>query len=484
MDLDLYSLVVSMILFLNMILAVIVIFMENKDAGPTWAWLMVLFFIPILGFILYLLFGQNLTRSSLFEWEDRKKIGIEEMIAEQTSSFRSGNFSCHNQVAENHQGLIYMLLANNDAILTTNNTVKIFTDGREKFDVLFEDIKNAHDFIHLQYYIFKNDEIGSKLIQLLIEKAKQGVKVRILYDDLGSRSLRRRAFKELLAAGGEVEAFFPSKFPLINFRMNYRNHRKLVIIDGMIGYIGGFNVGDEYLGLNKKFGYWRDTHLRITGSSVHAIQTRFILDWNQASHRHDISYLPTLFPTVQPKGNIAMQIVSSGPDSEWEQIKYGYIKMILSARKSIWVQTPYFIPDESLLDAVKIAALTGKDVRVMIPNKPDHPFVYWATFYHIGKILKAGAKVYIYDNGFIHAKTIIVDHTLSSVGTANIDVRSFRLNFEVNAFLYDEGIAQALTESFYEDLKVSKELTLEEYNRRSLIIRFKESISRLLSPIL
>ncbi len=484
MDLDLYSLIVSLILFLNMILAVIVIFLENRDAGPTWAWLMVLFFIPILGFILYLLFGQNLTRSSLFEWEDKKKIGIEEIIAEQTSSFRSGRINCHNEITENNQGLIYMLLANNDAILTTDNSVKIFTDGKEKFEALFKDIEGATDFIHLQYYIFKNDDIGKKLIQLLVEKAKQGVKVRILYDDLGSRSLRRSAFKELLEAGGEVEAFFPSKFPLINLRLNYRNHRKLVIIDGMVGYIGGFNVGDEYLGLNKRFGYWRDTHLRITGSSVHAIQTRFILDWNQASHRHDISYLPNLFPETTPSGNIAMQIVSSGPDSEWEQIKYGYIKMISSAKKSIWIQTPYFIPDESLLDSIKIAALTGKDVRIMIPNKPDHPFVYWATYSHIGQILKAGAKVYIYDNGFIHAKSIIVDHTLSSVGTANIDVRSFRLNFEVNAFIYDEKIAEALTDSFYEDLKLSRELTMQEYNRRSIIIRFKESISRLLSPIL
>ncbi|WP_139187882.1 cardiolipin synthase [Bacillus tuaregi] len=481
---DLYSLIVSLILFLNMILAVIVIFLENRDAGPTWAWLMVLFFIPILGFILYLLFGQNLTRSSLFEWEDKKKIGIEEIIAEQTSSFRSGRINCHNEITENNQGLIYMLLANNDAILTTDNSVKIFTDGKEKFEALFKDIEGATDFIHLQYYIFKNDDIGKKLIQLLVEKAKQGVKVRILYDDLGSRSLRRSAFKELLEAGGEVEAFFPSKFPLINLRLNYRNHRKLVIIDGMVGYIGGFNVGDEYLGLNKRFGYWRDTHLRITGSSVHAIQTRFILDWNQASHRHDISYLPNLFPETTPSGNIAMQIVSSGPDSEWEQIKYGYIKMISSAKKSIWIQTPYFIPDESLLDSIKIAALTGKDVRIMIPNKPDHPFVYWATYSHIGQILKAGAKVYIYDNGFIHAKSIIVDHTLSSVGTANIDVRSFRLNFEVNAFIYDEKIAEALTDSFYEDLKLSRELTMQEYNRRSIIIRFKESISRLLSPIL
>ena len=408
---DIYSDIVSFTFFLNLILAIIVIFLEHKDAGPTWAWLMVLFFIPILGFILYLLFGQNLTKGKLFQWEDRKKIGIEEILNEQLINFRTKLFSSRNEVAKNNKGLIYMHLANNDAILTSDNSVDIFTDGKEKFDALFEDIKNAEDFIHLQYYIINNDQLGKKLIQLLTEKAKQGVKVRILYDDLGSRSLRKKAFKDLMEAGGEVEVFFPSFFPLINLRINYRNHRKLVIIDGKIGYIGGFNVGDEYLGLKEKFGYWRDTHLRITGSAVYAIQTRFILDWNQASYRHDIDYSPDLFPTFEKTGEIGMQIVSSGPDSEWEQIKYGYIKMISSAKKSIWIQTPYFIPDASLLDALRIAALTGKDVRIMIPNKPDHLFVYWATTYHVGEMLKAGAKIFIYDNGFIHAKTIIVDRT-------------------------------------------------------------------------
>lgn len=467
-----------------MILASIVIFMEKRNAGSTWAWLLVLYFIPILGFILYLLLGKNLPKRHLFEWEDRKKIGIEEMISSQIALFHNDRFTPHNQLIHDYKGLIYMLLANNDAILTADNSIDIFTDGKDKFRSLFEDIKDAKETIHLQYYIFKNDDLGKKLIGLLTEKAKQGVNVRILYDDLGSRGIRKKHFRDLIAAGGEVEAFFPSRLPIINYRINYRNHRKLVIIDGKIGYIGGFNVGDEYLGLNKRFGYWRDTHLRIIGSSVHAIQTRFILDWNQASHRHDIAYSPSLFPHTESTGQIGLQIVTSGPDSEWEQIKYGYIKMISYARESILIQTPYFIPDASLLDAIRIACLTGKDVRIMIPNKPDHPFVYWATYFYVGEMLKAGAKVYIYDNGFIHAKTIIVDGKLSSVGTANIDVRSFKLNFEVNAFLYDEGISASLTESFYKDMVVSRELTLEEYKQRSLKIRFKESISRLLSPIL
>ncbi|WP_338472001.1 cardiolipin synthase [Niallia sp. XMNu-256] len=483
-NVDLLTLLGTLILILNMIFATIVIFLEKRNAGSTWAWLLVLYFIPILGFILYLILGKKLPKGHLFQWEDRKKIGIEEIISEQLDHFHSQRFTPPNELFQDYKGLIYMLLDNNDAILTTNNQIQIFTDGNKKFRSLFEDIKNANNTIHLQYYIFKNDNLGGQLIQLLTEKAKQGVKVRILYDDLGSRGTRKKHFRSLIAAGGEVEAFFPSSFPLINFRINYRNHRKLVIIDGKVGYVGGFNVGDEYLGLNKRFGYWRDTHLRMVGNSVHAIQTRFILDWNQASESNDIAYSPNLFPSIQSQGQTSMQIVTSGPDSEWEHIKYGYIKMISYARESILIQTPYFIPDASLLDSLRIASLTGKDVRIMIPNKPDHPFVYWATYFYIGEMLKAGAKAYIYDNGFIHAKTIIIDGKLASVGTANIDVRSFKLNFEVNAFLYDEEIASSLTESFNKDIVVSTELTLEEYEQRSLKIRFKESISRLLSPIL
>lgn len=252
----------------------------------------------------------------------------------------------------------------------------------------------------------------------------------------------------------------------------------------MTGYVGGFNVGDEYLGLNPKFGYWRDTHIRLQGTAVHAIQTRFILDWNQASHHHTLTYIPNHFPDYGPKGNVGMQIVTSGPDSEWEQIKNGYIKMISNAKRSILIQTPYFIPDASLLDALRIACLSGIDVNIMIPNKPDHAFVYWATLSYIGDLLKAGATVYIYDNGFIHAKTIVVDDEIASVGTANIDVRSFRLNFEVNAFIYDITIAKKLVSTFKEDLLVSRKFTYEEYLQRPLWIRIKESVSRLLSPIL
>ncbi|MDQ0233500.1 cardiolipin synthase [Metabacillus malikii] len=481
---NIVTILLGIIIFLNIFFAVIVIFRERKDASASWAWLLVLFFIPLLGFLLYMLFGQNLSRYHLFQWEDRKKLGIEKLLTNQVEQLRYDTFEYQNEVERNYKQLIYMHLINNDAVLMKDNHIDIFTDGNAKFDQLIADIEAAEDHIHLQYYILHNDQLGKRLIDALAKKAKQGVKVRVLYDDLGSRGLRKSFFAELRKAEGEVERFFPSKLRWINLRLNYRNHRKLVIIDGKIGYVGGFNVGDEYLGLDPKFGYWRDTHLRIQGTAVYAIQTRFILDWNQATHKKKIPYIPNHFPEQHVSGKSSMQIVTSGPDSEWEQIKNGYIKMIATAKKSIFIQTPYFIPDASVLDALKIACLSGIEVKIMIPNKPDHPFVYWATMSYIGEMLHSGAKVYIYDNGFIHAKTIVVDNEISSVGTANIDMRSFKLNFEVNAFIYDPNIAMRLYDVFLNDQKVSRELTLGGYEQRSRMIRLKESVSRLLSPIL
>lgn len=482
---DVVSILLGMVIVLNIFFAGIVIFRERREAESAWAWLLVLFFIPMLGFVLYILLGrERLRRLRLFEWEDLNKLGLKELLREQAGKIRKGNFPFRNPEAERYRDLVLMHLTGNQSLLTENNEVKIFTDGKKKFDQLFRDIEGARDYIHVQYYILKNDRLGRRLLALLTEKAKQGVTVRLLYDDLGSRKLTRRFFREFRAAGGQAEAFFPSRLRLVNLRINYRNHRKLVIIDGVTGYVGGFNVGDEYLGLHPRFGYWRDTHLRIQGEAVYALQTRFILDWNQASDRHDIAYTPNLYPEPKKTGHVGIQVVTSGPVSRAEHIKNGFLKMIASARKSIHIQTPYFIPDASILDMLKIAAASGVEVNIMIPDKPDHPFVYWATLYHVGEMLRSGANVYLYRNGFLHAKTIVIDGEIASVGTANMDNRSFRLNFEVNAFLYDASIARKLLDTFREDVNVSERLTLEKYQQRSLWIRFKESVCRLLSPIL
>jgi len=445
---------------------------------------MVLYFIPFFGFIIYLLLGRQLREKHLFRWEGQDQIGIDKLIDYQIHAIEENTLDFRHKETEHYKDMIYLHLRNNDAVLTQDNDVEVFNDGEAKFNSLIQDLESAKDHIHFQYYIIRLDNLGKRLLEVLIRKAKQGVQVRVLYDAMGSRSLRKGHFNELIKHGGQVEAFFPAILPLINPRLNYRNHRKIVVIDGRIGYLGGFNVGDEYLGLKKKFGYWRDTHLRIEGSALHPIQTRFILDWNQASANQDIVYDDKYFPIIPQKGSVSMQIVSSGPDSEWEQIKDGYLKMIFRAKKYIYIQSPYFIPDVSFLDALRIACLSGVDVRIMIPNKPDHIFVYWATYSNVGYLLKAGARIFIYENGFHHAKQIVVDDEVSTVGTANIDMRSFKLNFEVNAFIYDSDKSHELAELFEQDLLLSTELTLEKYNDRSTMIKIKESMANLISPIL
>ncbi|SOC18499.1 cardiolipin synthase [Ureibacillus xyleni] len=471
------------LLILNFILAITVIFLERKDPSSTWAWILVLFFIPLFGFVLYLLLGRQMRKKHLFRWEGQKDIGIDKLINYQIEALEENSLDFNTDTVEKYKSLIHMNLKTSDSVLTQDNHIQIFDDGTKKFESLIKDILSAKDHIHIQYYIFKLDNLGNRIFSALKKKAKQGVKVRVLYDEMGSRGLRKSHFKELLDLGGEVEVFFPSILPLLNPRLNFRNHRKIVVIDGRVGYIGGFNVGDEYLGLNKRFGYWRDTHIRIEGSSVHPLQTRFLLDWNQASE-NNIDYSESYFPAIPKKGNVAMQVVSSGPDNEWPTIKNGYLKLLMDAKRYIYIQTPYFIPDSSFLTAIEIAALSGIDVRIMVPNKPDHMFVYWATYSYVGQLLKAGAKIYIYEKGFIHAKTIVVDDEASTVGTANIDVRSFSLNFEVNAFIYDHLISHELAEIFEKDIQDCTELTLEKYESRPLFIKFKESISRLLTPIL
>ncbi|PWA08425.1 cardiolipin synthase [Pueribacillus theae] len=478
------SLLVPIVTIVNMTLAGIVVFFERRDARATWAWLVVLLFVPILGFIVYLFFGRQLKQKNFYKLSAEERNYFKSAVDGQIKKIKELHVFEHNSLLKKHTDLILMNLKSSTSLITTNNDIEIFSDGHEKFKALFRDIKAAQSEINLQYYIIQRDDLGKKLRDLLTLKAKEGVKVRVLYDEIGSRKMSRAFFKELIAYGGEVEVFFPSFLKFINPRLNHRNHRKLCIIDGHIGYIGGFNIGNEYLGKVKKFGYWRDTHFRIIGEAVAYIQGRFILDWKQATHQKHIDLEQFVYQMKPRPGKSPVQIVDSGPNSETEYIKNMYIKLIMSAQKSVYIQTPYFIPDQSFMDACKIALLSGVDVRIMIPNKPDHPFVYWATWSHVGELISYGAKVLIYENGFMHAKTIVVDDEVASVGTANIDTRSFELNFEVNAIVYDEDVARKLRDLFLQDSELCSELTLKRYRERSAVIKFKEAISRLLSPIL
>ncbi|HPW11359.1 MAG TPA: cardiolipin synthase, partial [Methanoregulaceae archaeon] len=319
------------------------------------------------------------------------------------------------------------------------------------------------------------DPLSRDLISALTVKAQEGVEVRLLADSLGMK-VKKKELEKFLQAGGKYAAFFPRLYTL-----NYRNHRKIAVIDGTSGFIGGYNIGEEYLGKGP-LGYWRDTAIRIDGTGVNGLQLRFFMDWNYASDEK-ISFDPVYFPEKTGHGTCPLQIVSSGPDARWNQIKDGYVKLIQSAMESVYIQTPYFIPDESISDALRIAAHSGVDVRIMIPCKPDHPFVYWSTLSFIGDLLDSGVRAYTYDNGFIHAKTIVVDGIAASVGSANFDVRSFRLNFEANAFFYDPEYGGQMMKAFLDDLPKCTEITLEGYKNRSRWIKVKESVSRLFSPL-
>lgn len=477
------SLIISVITLINVILALGFLFIERREAGYTWAWLMVLFFIPILGFILYIFFGRNLKKKNFYNLFIEEQEYVQAEADKQLEALNHGAEELP-PLMHKYTELIRMNIRSSHGLLSSDNEIEIFDDGHHKFAALFEDISSAGTEINIQYYIIQPDALGKKLRDELTRKAQEGVKVRLLYDEVGSKRISPGFFKELRQAGGEVKVFFPSLIKPFNFRVNNRNHRKLCIIDGQTAYIGGFNVGDEYLGLDAKFGYWRDTHLRITGNAVNQIQGRFILDWHQAGKHVRGDYGEFAFYLGQHTGTSPVQIITSGPNSATEHLKNMYIKLILSAKRYVYIQTPYFIPDTSFMDACKIALLSGVDLRIMIPNKPDHPFVYWATWAYAGDLLDYGAKILLYENGFLHAKTIVADGEAASVGTMNIDSRSFRLNFEVNAIVYDQQVAAKLEELFLKDCLLSSELTPERYRERSLLIKLKEGISRLLSPIL
>jgi cardiolipin synthase len=473
----------AVITLLNIFLAIAVIFLERRNASTTWAWVMVLFFIPVVGFVLYLILGQKMRKRKLFKLLGDSQKLIEYTVERQKRQLLDGEITFKDQGMEQYSDLIYMSLKTSYALYTSNNSVDIFIEGDDKFDALLRDIAAAEHHIHLVYYIVRDDELGRRLVKALAAKAAQGVEVKFLYDHIGSLALTRKFFQELIDAGGQEAAFFPSRIPYLNLKINYRNHRKLVIVDGKVGYIGGFNIGDEYLGLNEHFGEWRDTHLRVRGNAVLQMQAQFLMDWNLATAGR-IKVNEQYFPVMGEFGSIGMQLVASGPDSEYQQIKNAYIKMIYAAKHTICMQTPYFVPDESLMTALKIASLSGVDVRIMLPSKPDHFFVYWATHSYLGELLTGGVKCYLYEKGFLHAKTLIVDGKMASVGTANLDIRSFKLNFEMNAFIYDTQTAERLQQIFEKDAEYSKLLTRDLYEARPLWNRFKESISRLLSPIL
>lgn len=487
MEFSWLSIGVGIVYIINFVSIIVTIYIERKKPINAIIWILVLTLLPMVGFGLYFVFGRNLrpNQKRIFKRKkDYDKLYKERLIEEKYMLDCSKSFLKDKNIEKYHD-IIEMHINASSSIYSQDNDITIFTKADDKYDSLLKDIEAATDSIHMLYYIIRNDFIGKRIVDLLTKKAEEGVKVRFLYDHVGSFFTPVKMFRELIAAGGEVYKFFPLSFGTY-LRINYRNHRKIVVIDGKTGYTGGINIGKEYLGLDKKIKPWRDTHLRITGTSVHSLQQRFLMDWSYASKNADFNdetMEDCLFPPPEITGNTGVQVVSSGPDSAGEQIKRGYIKMISSAKERIFIQSPYFIPDEPFLEALQIAAMSGVDVRVMVPSVPDKKFVYRATTSYIRDLLGYGIKVYLYP-GFLHSKMIVVDDKISSLGTANFDIRSFMLDFEINVFIYSTDFSLKCSEIFHNDENLSITVTKEWYNSRGLWIKIQEGICRLFSPLL
>ena len=456
---------------INIIFSLIIIFFRRRNPTTVWAWLLLLYFVPILGFVLYLLLGQDFRKERMFKMKEIEG-EIKYAVRRQEESIYRKKLRLRDPELERFKRLILYNLNEGEAVLTDNNDIRIFTDGREKFQALLSEMDHARNYIHVQYYIIKNDELWKEIEEVLVRKVRQGVEVRVLFDSMGCRGMHRSDWARLERAGIKVAEFFPALLGKLQLRINYRNHRKIVVIDGRIGFVGGFNVGREYVGMDKKFGYWRDTHICIEGSAVTSLAVRFVLDWNYAA-RENLFLEDRLFeiPEYVRGGRDPVQIISSGPDSSSQEIRDNYLRLIHMARKNIYIQTPYFIPDDDIRDALLIAAKSGIDVRIMIPCKPDHPFVYWATYSYLGEMIEAGARCYTYDNGFLHAKCMCIDGLVTCMGTANMDIRSFSLNFEVNAVVYSARTTEKLMEAFENDITKSTLVTRKMYEQRDLVIR-------------
>ncbi|AUX11884.1 cardiolipin synthase [Latilactobacillus sakei] len=479
--------IISAIILINGLFAVITVLRQPRDIAATWAWLLVLILLPVVGFILYLFTGRGLSRKKIFQSQSQINDGVLALVDIQRQENRRNELLPKKVLSSEATEMVNLFLNINNAPVLKDNHVTLYTDGTEKFAALFADIKKATKSIHIEYYTIYNDQIGNELQALLVQKAQEGVAVNVLYDAWGSQGATQKWWRPLEEAGGHARTFFSSKHSITDFRLNFRDHRKIVVLDGTIGYIGGFNVGDQYLGRSAKFGNWRDTHMRITGNAVLALQVRFLMDWNASVEEAiRLTYSESHFPIAAEanRGTAAMQIVSSGPDKLDEQIKLGYLKMISSAKKKLWIQTPYLVPDDSIIDALTTAAMSGVDVRIMTPNMPDHPFIYRATQYYSQLLHEAGVKIYAYQDGFLHAKTVVMDSHISTIGSANMDIRSFKLNFEANAFIYDPKLARQLEQIYLEDIKNAVLLTDEMIAQQSTWLHFKQKFSRLLSPIL
>ncbi|MDO5027010.1 MAG: cardiolipin synthase [Tissierellia bacterium] len=477
-----YILESTLFWIIHIMFTIYVIYKGRENPRSTLIWIMVVNTVPFVGFIAFLMFGKDTAKSKMFSLKKENDDIIEELSKIQYDQLSQKDYAYKDLRIEKYKQLIKMSLISDNAYFTEDNKIDLYYWGQDKFEAMFQDIRKAKKSIDIQYYIFRTDDIGKYFLKLLEEKIKEGVKVRFLYDALGCRRSRKKYFNRLKDLGAEVYPFFPSLLGLVNVRINYRNHRKIVIIDNKIGYLGGFNVGDEYVGKDKFFGAWRDTHMRISGGAVLGLKLRFLKDWYYTSGL-EVDLDNDLDLTIVPGGNTASQVISSGPDTKSQNIKNAMLEMINSAEKEIYIQSPYLVPDQAVLEALKMALLKGVDLNIMIPAKADHTVVHWCSMSFAKELAKLGGKIYAYNKGFIHSKTLFVDDALATIGTTNLDERSFKLNFETNLIIYDEEINSKLKAQYLIDIEESTLMDEEVFKNRPLYTKIREPIARLFSPI-
>lgn len=464
--------------FLTVIGVIGTVLTENRNPLKASAWILIVGLVPILGIITYIVFGQDQRRLHSINRRFYRRLMRKPKLLSLPK-----NLLLKRQSNEEHLRLIELLTRNSDTPPLQLRSVDIYTRGAEMYESLFADLAKAEEYIHLQAYIFENDSVFDRLSDILMRKASEGVSVRLIYDHLGSYRVPERRWRELRKAGVQVYAFMRVVFPLLSTTVNYRNHRKIAVIDGSVGYVGGMNFADRYLSGNE-LGQWRDTHFRVTGVAVAGLQSSFLVDWYAVSRR--VVNMDRYFEPPLPANAYAptVQFVQGGPGSQWRTLEQAIIYMIARAERSICIQTPYFLPTENLNNALITAALAGVQVELMLPLKTDSRMTSYAADSYLEQLLESGVRVFRYSQGFLHAKLLLIDDRLSSIGSANMDFRSLEHNFEISGIIYDAGISQRLRSIFEHDKQACRELLLSEWRSRGRRVRLAESFMRLFSPML
>ena len=460
----------------------ILIVLNRLDPVKTMSWVIIMLLLPGVGLVLYYFFGQNFRKNKIFSRKELRDIkSIEALSKQQILQIKTGSWRGL-PYEEKYKNLITLLINNNKALLTSSNNVDLFFNGIQTFESMKKAIAEAEDSIHLESYIIENDKVGNEFKNLLIQKAKEGLEVRVIFDDVGSWSLPKSFIYPLKKVGVEIYSFSKVFMPWLTSRVNYRNHRKILVVDGKTGFTGGVNIADRYI-TGGKFDHWRDTHMRITGEAVNSLQAIFLLDWFFVSKKQ-LGQRSRYYPKNVVNNTCFLQIASSGPDSDWASIMQTYFAAIAGAKRRICITTPYFTPNESILSAIKVAALSGVEVCLIVPDRSDAKITYWGTRSYMSELLEAGVKIYLYKKGFNHSKVMVIDGEFAAVGSANMDNRSFEYNFEISALIYDPKIATELETRFIADTRNSRLVRARWWSKRSNAEKVRESFARLMSPLL